>query len=174
MRLAYAALLASLLLLQGCFIFPGNRHGHDCLSHPEPPFILPEGGPPGPALVFGTADFDDNGAVLIKLQVEDLSVYAGDEAEITAWGGNGEAPATASDVPPPGGKKIYDSGDDVHLRHWTTHIDRNYDEEIGKYWVFVRVDHNVGGGNREVRFLWWRWIAGSSNELDTPHDFHQY
>ena len=91
MRSPKSVLLISFIVLfvQACCCT--SDHTHVCQAHPEPPFTFDDG-PPGTGLVFGTADFAATGSVLIKIQVEDLATYDGDEANITAWSGNGSAP----------------------------------------------------------------------------------
>ncbi|MHC5211429.1 MAG: hypothetical protein ACYTG2_11980 [Planctomycetota bacterium] len=59
------------------------------------------------------------------------------------------------------------------LRHWTTHLDRSDDETQDSDWLFVRVDHDTGGGNREIRTLKWIWQPSATSSPDTPHDFNE-
>ena len=175
MRLSIVVLLSCVLslLVTGCCSHLHRDHRHSCLNHPEPPFER-DPGLPGPGLVLGTSDFDANGTVLIKLQVEDLAVYSGNEAKIIAWSGNGEPPQDASQIPPPNSTKVYDSHHDKYLRHWTTHLDRTFEPVDDQYWLFVEVDHDIGGGYRDVVHLWWEWTPSSTQSPDTPHDFNQY
>ena len=173
-------LLCSLLVVvQACCLDRGTcqpceprHHQKACQGHPEPPFNL-QGQPPGPGLVFGTADFDSSGSVLIKLQIEDLASVPGNEATITAWSGNGSHPSTNAS-PPAGGTQVYLTSGDVTLRHWTTHLDRTYDPAVNRYWLFVHVDHDIGDGSREHRYLWFEWIPTGTPTPDTPHDFNEY
>lgn len=172
MRSIHIVVLLCCVVVQACCVLQPHRHRHGCHAHPEPPFILPKSGP-NPGLVFGTADFDAKGVVLIKLQVEDLTTILGRDGTITAWSGNGDPPADASVIPPLGGTEVYNSGGDVSLRHWTTHIDRSFEPAVDHYWVLVRVNHNTPAG-RDVDYLWWEWLPSSETGFDTPHDFNQY
>ncbi|MHC5211842.1 MAG: hypothetical protein ACYTG2_14070 [Planctomycetota bacterium] len=172
-RVIVCLLACGLAVLAGCYANPWE--GRLCLHHDfEPPFELDPDRPPGPGLVFATADFSGSGSVLLKVQVEDLGTVAGEEASVTVWSGNGTAPANAGTLPPPGGTEVYATSGDVTLRHWTTHLDRTYDPSQDAYWLFVRVDHDTGGGTRNVRHLWWYWQPSTSASPDTPHDFNQY
>lgn len=151
----------------------GLRHRLLCAGHDlETPFNL-ETKPPGPNLVFGTSDFDGAGAVLIKLQIQDLSTVPGNEATVTAWSGNGDAPTSIASLPAPS-QAFYTSNGDVTLQHWTTHLLRDYAPGSNKYWVAVKVDHDKGDGTREVRYLWWPWVPNTTPIPDTPRNFHEY
>jgi len=148
-------------------------HDKECQHHQiEPPFEL-EGGTPGAGIVFATADFNGNGSVLIKVQVEDTDID-GTQAVITVWSGNGNKP-TSSGTPPPNSTQVYSSGGPVDLRFWTTHLDRTYDPVADKYWLYVYVDHRDASGNPVApRHLWFDWTPSATALPDTPHDLNQY
>ncbi len=179
MRTPKAVLLSFplLLALQGCCCLDDGCEAPPstadlCRFHREEPFALPSGGP-GAGLVLSTADFGSGGAVLIKIQVEDLAAVPGNTGTITAWSGSGNVPASAPPVPP-GATEVYSSGGDVSLRHYTTHLDRTRDASVDRYWLIVHVDHNEGGGVRSSSWLWWEWIPSATASPDTVHDFNQY
>ncbi len=172
MRLSCPLLLMCCLFLQACCCADSVAHRHVCLSHPEEPFDISDR-PPGPGLVFGTADFDDDGFVLIKIQVEDLASDPGDQAAITVWSGNGDRPADSS-TPPAGGTQVYATAGDVKLRHWTSHLARNYDPVADSYWLMAHVDLKTGSSTRQDKYLWWAWKPSAMTGPDLPHDFNQY
>ena len=149
-------------------------HDKECQHHQiEPPFDLP-GGTPGAGLVFATADFNGNGSVLIKVQVEDSPVIDGNTGVITVWSGNGEKPA-ASGTPPANSTQVYSSGSPVDLWFWTTHLDRTYDPVANKYWLYVYVDHRDASGNSIApKHLWFDWVPDETTLPDTPRDFWLY
>lgn len=148
------------------------RHARICTQHQiEPAFDLSVK-PPGPGIVFGTGDFDGGGAVLVKLQIQDLSTVSGNEGTITAWSGNGDPPASASALPSPN-SAFFTTGSDVTLPYWTTHLLRDYATSINKYWVAVKVDHKTTTG-REVRYLYWSWTPNATPSPDTPRNFNEY
>lgn len=165
---------AVLFVVQGCSCklphYAPNWDPRTCRAHIEPPFDISKVKPgelPGPGLVFGTADFSGTGTVLIKVQVEDLASVPGNQATISVWSGNGEAPAPGTVAPPPGGTQVYTTGSNATLRFYTTHLDRTYDPAINKYWLLVCVAHDNG----DVRYLVHTWVPSSTVSPDSPHDF---
>lgn len=160
------AILAGALAGCVCKDFEGKKH---CEGHIEGPFVIKDD-TPGPGLVYGTADFGPGGAVLIKIQVEDLAAVSGNEATITAWYGDGSPPTSAAS-PPAGGTEFFSSGSDVILRHWTTHILREFEPAEDRFWVYVLVDHDTGSG-RDPWHLVWEWTPSTTPSPDEPHDFN--
>ncbi len=181
MRRPISAILlcALLVLLQACCCLDGkppkcpaceHHNRHACHGHPEPAFDFSQGKPPGGGLVFGTADFDTtSGAVLIKIQVEELAGIPGTEANITAWAGAGSVVSTPT-APPTTGTVVYSSSGDVNLPHWTTHLDRTFDSSNPHYWIIVKVDHDTGTG-RDVRWAYYTWTVAATPSPDTPRNF---
>ncbi|HZL99570.1 MAG TPA: hypothetical protein VFD43_04885 [Planctomycetota bacterium] len=138
-----------------------------CRAHLEPPFNTASS-IPGPGLVFGTADFNGSGTVLIKIQVEDLAAIPGSQATITVWSGNGAEPVAGSPTPPPGGTEVFSTSGNVPLRFYTTHLDRTYDpEDPDGYWLFVQVIHDNG----DTREFSHHWMPEDTTIPDTPWDF---
>lgn len=180
MRTSKAVLLAlcsGLLLLQaGCCLCepaPSGSHHLACDAHPEPPFDL-EVKPPGPGLVFGTADFNPStGTVLIKIQVQDLATEEGNQATITAWSGNGSPPADAASFPPDSAA-YYATGGDVTLPHWTSHLMRDFEPATDAYWVAARVNHLHPDGSRHPRYVFWTWTPSGSSSPDPVRNFEEY
>ena len=103
-------------------------------------------------------------------QVEDLAAVSGNEATITAWYGDGSPPTSAAS-PPAGGTEFFSSGSDVILRHWTTHILREFEPAEDRFWVYVLVDHDTGSG-RDPWHLVWEWTPSTTPSPDEPHDFN--
>jgi len=137
-----------------------------CSHHIEGPLCIDKS-QPGLGLVFGTADFNANGSVLIKIQVEDLTTVMGTQATVTVWSGNGNAPGPGTTDPPPGGTQVYTSGGNVSLRYYTTHLDRTYDPSVDSYWLFAKVVHDNG----DTRYVQHRWVPSQSSSPDTAQDF---
>jgi hypothetical protein len=149
-----------------------HAHTRVCAQHPEPPFDF-EVKPPGPGIVYGTGDFDGGGAVLIKLQIQDLATIDGNEGTITAWSGNGDPPSSSASFPTPA-SAYFNTGGDVALPFWTSHVLRDYDTATNKYWVAVKVDHKKTNGSREVRYLFWTWTPTTTPAPDTLRNFNEY
>jgi|GEM_PF-2443677 len=165
-------LFSLLLVVQGCCCLDedafASKYLMVCCNHLEAPFTIPAGGP-GVGLVFGTADFNGAGTVLIKLQVEDLSAVSGNQAEVTAWSGNGAHPAAA----PTGDDPFYETNGDALLRLTTTHINRDYEPVDDKYWIWVRVVHRLANGTQAAPMdLWYEWTPSGSSVPDPVHEFN--
>jgi hypothetical protein len=170
--------LGLLFVATGCCVVGGKpTHALHCEEHVEGPFCLEAGtyDPSGPGLVFGTVDFTGGATVLVKVQVEDLTAVDGNTGTVRAWSGNGDLPQSASQLDPD--DLFYESAGVVSLRHWTTHILREYEPGAG-YWVVVEVHHRNSSGNpidpaRTVKW-WWPDPASIPSPPDTPHDFNEY
>jgi len=163
---AVLLLCALVFFLQSCCCMDCKQcppRDKGCTMHPEPPFELPKDGPPGTGLVFGTVDFVGSGAVLIKIQVEELSSIPGETATITAWAGNGSVPTST-----PTSSPFYGPTGDIPLRNWTSHISRGTDGT--GVWVYVRVDHNSDGSNVKELTYWWDPVTTPSP--DTVREFN--
>lgn len=152
------ALLALLVSLSGCCLLCDER----LPAVPDREARLRwRQQPPGPGYVIGTADFDGAGWVIVKIQVEPLPLPSAEpQAEITVWGGNGDAPQTAQEAEQ--AKTFRLETGEVDLPYWTNHLDRQYDPGVDKYWIAVQIERARSGGLPPlVDLLFYQWTPST-------------